>query len=79
MATHTLEDLLDEIDEDAVIEILEDTNEMGGLLKAIAANYRESANIDVLTFLIALQNKANSIREDLVRIKYPLADNNPNQ
>lgn len=79
MATHNLEDLLDEIDEDAVIEILEDTNELGGLLKAIAANYRESANIDVLAFLIALQNKANSIREELVRLKYPLADNNPNQ
>lgn len=74
-----LEDLLDEIDEDAVIEILEDSNAIGGLLKALAANYDGKGWDEVDSWLRIAQSKANSIREDLVRLKYPLADNNPNQ
>lgn len=79
MATHNLEDLLDEIDEDAVIEILEDTNELGGLLKAIAANYRHDPILDheALSWLSILQAKAYKIREELVRKKYPLMSNDP--
>lgn len=82
MATHNLEDLLDEIDEDAVIEILEDSNAMGMLLKAAAANYLNgglSCDEEVQSALRVVLDKALEIREYLVRQKYPISDNNPNQ
>lgn len=77
MPTYKMEDLLDEIQEDEVVDILLDTNELGGLLHALAANYKDDCGADAWTFYKALQDKANSIREDLVRKKYPLS-NNPN-